>query len=187
MNRILEVVGEEPVNSLQSGDPDAEAAERFVDRTSTDIQSIGWFENTEENWMLVPDAKGHIDMPKGTLKVDTVGADKVTDVVLRGDRLYDRRNRTFVFDAGVLADVVLKRPFEELSHQMCRYIAAHAARLYQQSEIGSTVLDKFVVAEERDAWTDLLWADAEAEDGNVLTDNRHAHMITHRKNRFYGA
>ena len=139
VNELLDAIGEDPVSSLSSGLDDAEAAERILDRISKRVQKTGWHCNTDEELTLVRDLDGNISVPQNTLKIDTVGLSRCINVVMKGDRLYDVKNKTFTFDQSLICRVVYELDFEELTSALQDYITAIAAREFQASVMGSRV------------------------------------------------
>lgn len=175
VNHVLDAIGEDPVSSLSSGLPDAEKAERALDRVSKEVQTTGWHCNTEKSYRLAPDASGKIFLSSTVLTIDTVGRSAIYNVVPKeheGKRaLYNVVKQTFAFTTPLYCDIVFFLDFESLTPALQMYIAAKAAREFQESEMGSAALDKFRVRKELEAWTQLQDAEAEAEDTNVLNDS----------------
>lgn len=182
VNQILAGIGESPVSSLSSGLPDAESAERCLDEVSTDVQESGWQCNTDEGLELSPNLQGYITLPASTLKVDSTGKDKRRDIIERDGRLYDRDNRTFIFTSSVEVDLVQELTFESLPYRLRKYIAAKAARVYQERTEGSVSLDSFLRREEDECKAKFLESEAESDDLNVLTASESVARITARNN-----
>lgn len=181
VNRMLEALGEDPVNSLSSGLSDAESAERFLARVSKQVQMAGWHANTDRAVTLVPDAQSkNIMLPANTLKVDTVGRDSRRNLTKRGRRLYDVKARSFLFSNPVTVDIVTELPWDDLTYALQNYISALAAQKYQASEMGSVALDQFSSREVKEAWEALLMEEAENEDSNVLDNPEHAPVTSRR-------
>lgn len=180
VNQILSGIGESPVSSLNSGLPDAESAERFLDETSLDIQESGWQCNTDSGLTLTPDVTGNIHLPGPTLRVDSSGPDAYRDLVERDNRLYDRDNKTFIFTRAVTVDLVQQLDFESLPYRLRKYITAKAARVYQERTEGSVALDSFLRKEEEDCKAKWLDTEADGDDLNVLTSSDSVREITRR-------
>lgn len=181
VNRILEAIGEDPVSSLKSGLSDAETAERFLDRTSKQIQRRGWHCNTEHNLRLIPDNQGYIQLPGNTLKVDSVGKSRHIDVVKRGKRLYERRKKTFIFNQPIFVEIILELPWDDLDFALQDFISALAAQKYQASVMGSVALDQtFTSRDVQEAWIALLENEADNEDSNIIDYNLMGRDIARR-------
>ena len=186
VNQMLDAIGEHPVQSLESGLDDAEAAERMLDRVSKEVQEDGWSVNSEENFKLVRTAQNEIAVPHNTIKVDTVRRSKHINVVNRNGKLWDVTNQSFTFTEDVFVDIVFFLKFEELTFALQSYIAAWAAQRFQESELGSLSLDSFTSRQVQRAWTKLLAEDATNRDRNALKGNQSSQFISRRKNQIWG-
>lgn len=194
VNLMLDAIGEAPVSSLASGLADAETAERIFNQVDADVQSVGWHSNREREKKLIRDEDNKFPLPSTTLTVDTMGEHKYINVTLRGGYLYDIKNQSITWTSAtnndhdhLYVDIVQKQEYPDLPYSIQRYIAARAAREFQESVLSSANLDSFTVRKEAEAYSALLQDEAEKEDANVLTDNNYAFKITRRRNnRLYG-
>ena len=194
VNLMLDAIGENPVSSLQSGLADAENAERMFNQTDKDVQSVGWHCNRDRKFKLLRDASNKIPLPMDTLTVDTAARHRHINVVPRGTELYDVKNQSLTWtsttdndESYLYVDIVIKRNFEELTYSLQRYIAARAAREFQESVLSSVALDGFTRRKEQETYAHLLQDEAEREDSNVLYDNQYSYKVTKRRNnRLYG-
>lgn len=134
-------------------------------------------------------------LPSNTLDADASNYNPSLDrISIRVDpasgnkRLWDVKNLTFVFTqtGGIKVDLIYLYDFEDLPSTLQRYIAARAAREYQEENLASGTVDKFTSRREQDCLTALISAEAEEEDWNVLTDNESVASITYRYDPFYG-
>ena len=190
VNQILESIGEDPVSSLSSGLPDAEAAERILDRISREVQAKGWLCNTEREYTLSLTNDKTIPLSDDILRIDTVGVDKGLNVTVRKyvnqAHLYNIADHSFTFNKALTVDIILNRDIAELPPELQMYIVSKASRRFQESELGSIAADQFAVRAEQEAYAALLDAEAEAEDSNVLTDSLHCRYVTGRNHPLYG-
>lgn len=186
VNGCLRAIGEAPVSSLASGLVDATQAEETLDATSKEVQAKGWACNTDFEITLSQTSNGEILLADTVLRVDTSGYSRGLTLVSRVDpndglrKLYNVKKQTFAIGQDVTADVVHHFAFEDLTYELQQYIAAKAARVFQETTMGSAALDKFVLRREQEAWAALMDSEAEAEDSNVLTDNDHCLYILSR-------
>lgn len=193
VNIILDVIGEDPVNSLTSGLPDAEKAERFLDRVSKVVQSQGWHCNTDSDWPLTPNSENKIIVASDVLSIDASGPDKWRNVVVREDPneagirlLYDVDNQTYTFTKAIKADVTWLLDWTSLTPALQYYIAYRAAKEFQESEMGSVALDSFAVKQSAMAFFLLLENEADNEESNMLVDSAQLRRTTRRNNPLYG-
>lgn len=184
VNECLENIGQAPVSTI-SGDlgVDTEIALNFVRKVNRELQSAGWFWNTEINYPLTPNGDGDILLPSNTLAVDTVGVSRDRNVVQRGQRLYDRDNFTYDFGTEVLyVELTLGFTFEELPEPARRYISMRAARLFQNRVEGSE--DRSDFEDEQRAMTILMQDQLRTEDSNINTGSITA-LLTLRRTAYY--
>lgn len=174
INIMLSTIGESPVNSLYEvhGVVDAVVAKSVLKEVSTAVQEEGWHFNIEKNFTLTPDfVNKEITIPSDCIQCDASGQDSERDVCVRGTRLYDRDNHTYIFDCPVTVDMVLVLPFEELPQAARHYITIRAARVYQQRVVGSETLGNFTEKDEVRARVGLRKFEADTADYNILKGN----------------
>lgn len=184
VNTVLSNIGNGAVLSLDSIDlnSDAEDALKQVHNWSIQVQQKGWWFNTERNWELSNDPEtGFVELPLGTLKIDTVGQSAIKDLVQRGNRLYDLETHSYNIGTSVYCDVILALDFEELPQAARNYITIKAARQFAQFKLNNGNTNQFTRENEGEAWLNLLEAEDEADDRTLLdTNNR----IQRRRLRF---
>lgn len=170
VNQCLMAIGEAPVSDLtdSSTSADVESAFSTLQSTNREVQVEGWNFNTEERIEIVPNSEGHLVLPAGTLRVDSTYPDRNIRVVMRGERLYDRRNHTYVFTKGVVCDLVVLLPFEELPEYARRYISIRAVRKFSDDEMASDTIHKFKKSDEDEARVAMEQFDVEDDDTSLL-------------------
>ncbi|HWL80103.1 MAG TPA: hypothetical protein VNR89_04060 [Roseomonas sp.] len=165
VNAMLAVIGEAPVNTLEdSGLLDASMARQLLRDTSREVQTRGWSWNTDKGFPLTPTAPapGEIIVPSDALQVDPV--DTTIDAVIRGKRLWDRRNHTTLFDRTVKCDIIRLLPFEDVPQAARQYIAVRAGRIFQDRTVGSEARNGFTQRDETMALVALQQYEAETAD-----------------------
>jgi hypothetical protein len=169
VNIMLSSIGEAPVNSLTSGLVDAEMAETILNAVSRDVQSQGWHFNTEIDFTIAPNlTTGEINVPANTLRIDTTGEDSGLDLVMRGKRLYDRKNHTFKINKSIKLEMVVMLAFEEMPEAARRYCTLKSARMFQDRVVGSTDLHGFQERDEVFALVELKDAESMTADHNIF-------------------
>ena len=174
VNIMLGTIGESPISSLDSstGVADAVIARQTLSEVAIQVQEEGWHFNVEAKFVLTPSSDtGEIYLPTNCLEVDTSGPDAQLDVAMRGRKLYDRTNHTFIFSKSITTEMVLMLEFEELPQAARHYITVRAARVFQQRVIGSETLGTFTERDEVRARTALKRFEAKTADYNILTSN----------------
>ncbi len=179
---MLAAIGEAPVSSLD--DPslvDAALAQSLVKETSVDIQTRGLHCNTEINFPLIPTVDGEINVPINCVRIDTTDVSRDVDVTQRGNRLYDRIEKSYTsFSEKLYVDMVLLLEFDELPQHVKRYITVKAARRFQARFLGSDTLAAFTNLDEQEALIEFERAEAINEDSNILTDSYDTYKIIAR-------
>ena len=172
INVCLTNIGESPVSTIV-GDisVDAAMARDLLRQVTKQVQSSGFYWNTEVDYRLVPNTEKNLILPANVLKVDTVGRDQGKDLVARGRRLYDRRNHTYNFTEAVTVELVVALSFDELPESARRYITVKAARIFQERVMGSGSISNFNREDENEAQAILMAENLEVEDNNMLNDS----------------
>lgn len=166
LNACLRVLGESPVDDLDSGLMVAESALNVLREIEREVQSHGWDFNIEEGITLTPNQDGEILLPEGTIRADA--SDPRIDVIQRGKRLYDRRNHTYVFTQALKVDLLVQLPFDELPEVARQYIYLKAARRLQWQTLGSETLNGHSEQDENEALIRLQRHELETSDFNIL-------------------
>lgn len=169
VNTMLGVIGESPINSLASisGVIDAVTARQVLNEVAVTVQTEGWAFNTEDDWTFLPDSTGNISVPSSIIQVDPV--DSQIKVAVRGTRLYDLKNHTYVFNKEVKANIVHLFEFDSLPQAARYYISIRAARVFQNRVVGSETLKVFTKEDEMLARVALKKFDADTGGYNMLT------------------
>ena len=175
INIMLGTIGESPINSLDAatGVVDAVTARSILSEVAVQVQEEGWHFNTEYEFVLTPslDSK-EIYVPTNAIEVDASAYDRNDiDVAIRGNRLYDRKNKTFQFQQDIKADLTILLEFNELPQAARHYITVRAARVFQQRVIGSDTLGSFSEKDEARALRSMRRYESKTADYNILTGN----------------
>lgn len=172
VNQMLSFIGEAPVNSLadSTGVGDVSLAESVLDEITVEILSQGWHFNTNYDVKHTPNAAKEIVLGPTVLRIDTkVGVYSDMDITLRGNKLYNRADNSFVFDESELkVTEVISLSWEDLPETARRYITLRAARVFQDRAVGSPDLNQTGTREELVALAALREYDAESSDYSVF-------------------
>lgn len=181
INTMLSVIGEAPVNTVEdNGNVDAVMALQILRSTSREVQARGWHFNTEKGYPLTPDSDGFLVLPNTVLRADTVDTSSDIDVVVRGNRLYNRREHTFQFEDAVHVDMVILLSFDELPEPARHFITIRASRIFQERVVGSDSLSGFTQKDELRSFVSLQEMEADTADYNILTDSYSVARVLHR-------
>lgn len=142
VNLMLTAAGETPLASLLDDTRNADAiqARQTLREVSREVQLEGWHFNTERDVTLLPSPEGEIAVPANAIRVDVephnVAAYSNTDIIQRGNRLYDLRGHTYTFTEGIPVVVTYFLPFDQLPDSARYYIATKAARRFRMNVTG---------------------------------------------------
>jgi len=130
VNEMLASIGEEPIETLVIMPPSGHTALDLLRGTSRDLQEEGFWFNEEFDYELKPDSTTHeISIPHNILRIDSESG----DCIRRGNKLYNRENKSFKFDKPVTCEVVLHLPWGDLPAVARRYITALAIEKFIES------------------------------------------------------
>lgn len=182
INDSLLAIGEAPY--VDGTDPttlplgtDGETASRIIRSTMIEVQSRGWFFNTDYDFELVPDTNDFITMPPNTLKVDFGRSDNPHRYIMKSGKIYDNKEQTFKITQKLYPDVIWLIDYSELPPEAYEYISLRAARKFQQKVIGSTELAQFTNIDEQDALFNLQRLQLQINDYNI--QNQRVSTRTH--------
>jgi hypothetical protein len=152
VNQMLTGIGQAPVVSLDSSNPEIASALIILDAVSTEIQGEGWHFNQETSYPFLADNNGNISIPTNILSLSDNKIDnrQQYQTVIRDGKLYDKVSHSFDFGAGtsIECDVVWKFDFEDLPQCFQDYIIARATRQFAGRFLGSTEMVQFTSQDE---------------------------------------
>lgn len=169
VNEILSSIGSTPVDTLdESLDVDVLNAKRLLENVSREIQSRGWYFNTEESATLQPDADSNlIPCPENYLVFYSDGY----QLIRQSGYFFDIASRTNEFPSGITVTLVRYMTFEELPECFRKYITCRAARLFQMRYLGSTDIDASLQFAESEAYSDVIDYDLRTGNYNIYEDD----------------
>ena len=139
VNSILMAIGQAPITRIchKQGDefvyvnPEVAFVHSLLMEVNSDVQNEGWVFNRENHFPLTPQENGEIKLAENILRMDVTENQvyRTTDLVKRGDRLYDKMNHTYIFDPlkTIYFDIVWKWDYEDLPSVFKRYITLRAS------------------------------------------------------------
>lgn len=183
VNTLLATIGSAPVNNISgSNSADVAMALQTLDEVSLSVQSRGWHFNTEDERTYNPDpTTKEIVIGNSVLMcdVDHPNNDGI-DVVVRGTKLYDRKNLTFEFTRQVVAKVVFGLDWDDLPQPARFYIMIRSARIFQDRVVGSEKHHTFTLRDEIAALTQLRRYEGETADHSIF-DSYDVYRVVDRR------
>lgn len=149
INTMLSTVGEPPVNSLSAQRADSLIAQNILDEISREVLTYGWQFNTDEDVVMTPDTgTGFIYISDKIVRVDMDRSYSNYDIVVRGNRLYNRKTNSYVFTESIKVIQIYLMEFEEMPETAKRYITIRSARVFQDRMVGSEKNNAFTLRDE---------------------------------------
>lgn len=165
VNVLLTTIGEAPINTLSGNHvTDVTIARQVLTEVSREVQSQGWHFNTETNVELVPDQFKYINIPVDTARIDS----DEEDITVRGNRVFDLRNRTFQFNSKLNVTIVYFVNFEDLPDTAKKYIATRAARIFSDRMTNSETIHRMLARDEAKALVDFKAFEGDTGDHNMM-------------------
>lgn len=182
INTMLTTIGESPVNSVNASTADTRIAQLILQEVDRATQIKGWNWNTEKDVPLTRNGSNQIVLSANVVRVDVSRREYPSvEVVQRGNKLWDKKNKTFTFSADLKGEVVSLLPFTDLPEQARYYIVVRSARLFQQRMIGDSTGSAFSAEEETTAYMALNDSEDETADHNIFNNYDVAKVIAHRR------
>ena len=190
INKCLLAIGEVPlqegtlVDSLELG-TDGDTARRMVEETMVEVQSIGWYFNLDYNFKLYKDVHDMIPVPPNVLRIDTQESNRYVD---KNGRLYDNEKQTFIIvPTYIEADIVWLVDFPTLPPEAYEYIAARAARKFQEVVIGAPDLTNTTSRVEQETYVRMQRRQLQTRAYNIQNNKVSTRVHSgYLKNSLYG-
>lgn len=170
VNKIMAVAGDAPVQTLDDDYIQSSLAQQILVRTMRSVQNGGWWFNEEQGVNLIPDISGLITLPVNAITV--IANCDAGEIIQRGNRLYDRANRTYIFTAPVNVDMILMLEWDELPQSARAYITDVACTQYNNDFFGAQEIKAQLQKNEDISYTILKGEDTSARDINLLQKAR---------------
>lgn len=176
VNVMLTTIGEAPVNTLTGNQvTDVTIAQQVLNEVNREVQSQGWYFNTENGVTLTPDNNKHILPPADTARIDS----RDYNIVIREDKLFDLDDFSYEFGGSIKVNIVYYQDFSVLPDAAKRYIAARAARIYADRLLNSETIHAMTLRDEQKALVDLRQFEEETADYTMM-DSLAVSRITNR-------
>jgi hypothetical protein len=166
VNSMLSTINEQPLEDDVDIDNSLEAtiAVDMLNKVKREILSEGWDANTDESWEFSPDSEGIIGIPENVLEITSLDGKSI----MRDWRLYNKRDKTFIYDSPVLCNVKWDLDFEDLTYSLAYYITMVASRQFQMELIGDTTVDRSLERKEATARINAVGNNDFTEQSNML-------------------
>jgi len=159
INSVLSAVGEAPITSLDYVLDSASAtmASNILDEVDRSFQTRGWSFNTDLGYVFTRDTINNISVASNVIRVNVDEASYQTlKVIQRGTKLYDSKNRTYVFSTNITADIVSLLSFDLLPEPARNYIVTRSSRVFLLRTRPEEAQNKINDADEQLAFANFL-------------------------------
>ena len=172
VNRVLQMMGEAPVNSLDGQYGLGQQAQDALNSTSRQVQADSWSFNTDRQRLLQRNQDNEIQVGVNVVRVVVDALQyPATDVVQRGDRLYDRKAGSYEFSIDLHADVTYALEWDELPEYARQYITVRAGRILQESILGSADLTRINQQQEAEVRAMFMDEETAVNDHSMIGGN----------------
>lgn len=182
VNIILRAYGEARISELGEN-ADAIKAEKALIQAQFQAQSEGYKFSTTENVTLARSVEGYIWVAANVAQIVPTGSSAHLDAIVQGDKLFDRENSTYVFDADVEANVTYALPWDQLPQQAAWYIAFRAALTFVSEEKPGDPALRTLQEQLRQAKIALEQYDSRLRRGGLVSTNPHFYRMRKRRRR----
>ena len=173
VNTLLAVIGEQPVNTLETQQiVEASMAERTLLEFHKEGQVNGWSWNSEQAYEFAKDSNNEIVVPTNVVSWATDAYEWAGRFQLRGQRVYDRENRTYSLGsdiASLTADVVFLLSWDESPEAFNRWVTIRSARVFSGRVLGDSSSFKYTAMDEQAALIALQSVEMDQLQANSLT------------------
>lgn len=150
VNELLQSIGQAPVTTIDTSNPDVAMAWNTLVTTSRNVQAEGWTFNKEFHYQMNrsadPDTLNQILIPSNMLQCDLSTEDRANkqhDGVMRADstgqmKLYDRENHTYVWDYNPHCNVLWQFDWETVPIPIQYFIIARASSTMALRAVGDS-------------------------------------------------
>ena len=152
VNLVLPKLGERPVTSLEVKHPTLAVLLPIIEQTQVNTLQRGWWFN-EYEYTAYPNLQGEID----------IGADALSFIpdyegtaIIRGQRLFNPKTLTYVFDTPVKGKLINNVVFDELPEAAATYVFYAALIEAYTTDLGVTQELQIWQGLAARAWSDLL-------------------------------
>jgi hypothetical protein len=172
LNKMLTAIGQAPVVSLDTSNPEIATALSILDSVNREVQGEGWHLNTEIKYPFTPNSNDEIIIPDNVLQLSDNKYENVQQyqTVIRDGKLYDKISHSFTswLVSPVVCDVVWLLPFEDLPQVFKDYITQRAARVFAGSVVGSKEMFQFNQQDEGILRANCIAYDTNTSEANIF-------------------
>ena len=169
VNTLLGCAGELPIIDIEDDSSIlAVQALNTLKETHVRVLARGWSFNTEYDVELTPDTDGHITLPEDVIEADTKDYHNDLDPVIRGRRVFSRKNNSYIFSSPITVKLIRLLDFDDIPQYARSYITIRAARVFVARHVGDNKTYEYSAQDEADALVVMKRAEIKMKDNNIL-------------------
>lgn len=168
VNIVLSNIGMAPVNAIDNDNPMVLMASNTIDEVSLSVQSDGYTFNTEREYPFTPNSSNQIIIPDNVLALDSP-YDQESNLIIRGGKLYDKRDHSFTFTEQLKLNVLWLFDFDDMPEPFKNYVSLRSANLFAGRAVGSAEQVRFGEREEAMARAAMIEYETQQGDYNYLS------------------
>lgn len=174
VNVLLREVGLAEATTLLDAGTDVGNALSALSKSNVEVQSDGWWSNTED-FTMTPDESGIIAIPPNWVQVrPTRGTQSYAQRLSnRGGQLYDLKAHSFVFTTAVYLTGIQVLDWEQLPQKLRWYILCRAGKYFAIGTYPTQGTFSFTDKAEVDAKAAALQEDDELRDESAVSTSPH--------------
>lgn len=181
VNTLLACAGETPVVDAESSTSVIAAqALNTLKETHRRVLAKGWTFNKEYDVELSPGVDGNITLPGDIIEVDTKDYNEDLDPVMRGQRLYSKKNNSYTWEEPITVSQVRLLEFNEVPEAFRIYVTIRAARVFVSRHVGDDASYKYTANDESLAYADIRRFEVRNGDYNIFKNYDVAKMLDRR-------
>lgn len=151
VNQLISCAGGAAVVTIDTDNPEIQAAVAVIEETTRAVLAEGWNFNTEKAYPFTPDSNtNEILVPSNlisfTPNFEHHGADYL--LVERNGKIYDKLSHSYEFGDTLYLDVVWGFEWSDCPQPFKEYITARAGRVYSSRLVSSTDLVRLIAQDE---------------------------------------
>lgn len=165
VNQILGAVGQAPITTLDSTNPDTAIVYDTLVDVNRAVQAEGWAFNRELEYPMLPDTNQEILLPGDILQINLsdLPENRGIDVVPRSGKLYNKTDHTFTWTRELKCDITWLFPFVDTPQPFKDYITARASVIAATKMIGDR--EQFALLRDQEASAKAMFLQFECEQG----------------------
>lgn len=172
INYVMKAKGLDLVTSIDLGDAEVADAAFHLNVADLGFQSRGWYFNKDYALQLLQDADGTIPLPEATLGVaSSYWEYACKNITERAGKLWDLTNKTFIFTAPVVVDIIVRVAYEDMPQVARNYVAMLGAHNAQGLDRGNTTAIQITNQQVNRALAEVEWKQDEVTPANQIHQN----------------